>query len=111
MTAQSWKWAAQKYIARGKMLTIKGFLDSGTSSTPSVRGGYQVSYCSSDENEISESTKRISISSQCVKYGSADEVFFDFSLSQDTMSAEYTVSVLISGSEPIQRFGEFENCK
>ncbi|MNL17217.1 hypothetical protein D3C87_1382980 [compost metagenome] len=81
---------------------------SRTYSDPTNRGGYAISYCNPDTNEISEYTG-ISIYSHCKVQKSSDDVFFDFRLDKSLTKGEFSITFL--GKEIEEKKVILDSCK
>ena len=66
---------------------------SRTDRDPSNRGGYKVSYCNPDNNEVSDRTG-MSIYSHCKAAGTTDDVMFTFFLDKEFVAGKVTIDYL-----------------
>lgn len=66
---------------------------SRTYSDPSIRGGYVVSYCNPDDNEITEHSG-MSAYSSCKVANSSDDVQFSFRLNKDHTDGKVSITYL-----------------
>lgn len=81
---------------------------SRTYSDSSHRGGYVVSYCNPDDNEISGNSG-MSVYSRCKVANSSDDVFFSFRLDKDHNNGEVSISYL--GNDILTNELTLQSCK
>lgn len=81
---------------------------SRTYSDSSNRGGYKVSYCNPDENQVSEESG-ISIYSHCKAANSSDDVMFSAYLNDELQKGKITIDFL--GKDIVRKEISLHSCK
>ncbi len=80
---------------------------SRTLANSFIRGGYDVSYCNPDSNEVSD--YKMSIDSLCVVKDSSDQINFYFRLDRKAKVGKYSYSM--SATNPLEKTILYTDCQ